>query len=408
MRDLLINVSALLLSISFLLLGNGLQMTLLGVRAQIEDFSTVITGFLTSAYFIGYIIGALTIPRMVEIVGHIRVFVALASASSIATILHVAWIDPYFWALLRIITGFCLVGLYLVTESWLNEAATNENRGTVFSSYMVVNLASVGLGQQLLQVADPAGYGPFILVTILFSLAVVPIALAPVRTPGMIPSERMKIKKLYLISPVGTLGSFMAGLVSGAFWGMAAVYLFTLEFTTREIANFMMIVVLCGMALQWPLGKLSDKIDRRLVIALCCIGISTAATFIIMVDPQNSFSFYSTAFLLGGFLMSINSLCTAHTNDYLSQKDFVQASGTLLLVFGLGAMTGPYAASIGMQFFGDDMLFVFIIATSLVLFSYTFIRRFIREAPAVRLPFKPVPLSTQHLMKWHKAKIKKS
>ncbi|HIF25642.1 MAG TPA: hypothetical protein EYQ41_05690 [Micavibrio sp.] len=177
MREFAFNVSALLVSISLLLLGNGLAMTLLGVRAQMEGFSTVITGFLMSAYFIGYIFGALAVPKMVAAVGHVRVFAALASITSVSAIMHVVWVDPFFWAALRVLTGFCLVGLYMVTESWLNEQSSNENRGQVFSAYMIINLGSVAMGQQLLQVADPAGIGLFVISTVLFSLAVVPLSL---------------------------------------------------------------------------------------------------------------------------------------------------------------------------------------------------------------------------------------
>ncbi len=408
MKDLVVNISALLISISLLLLGNGLQMTLLGVRAQMEDFSTVTTGFLTSAYFIGYMIGALTIPRLVQIVGHIRVFVALASISSVSTILHVVWIDPVIWAILRIVTGFCLVGLYLVTESWLNQQATNQNRGQVFSAYMVINLASVGLGQQLLQVADPAGFGLFVLSTILFSLAVVPIALAPARTPVTLPSARMKIKSLYKVSPVGTVGAFIAGLNSGAFWGMAAVYLYSTGFATSQIANFMTFFVLGGMLMQWPLGKLSDKTDRRHVIMLSCAGIAVASQFVAHADIENLIVFYTSIIFFGGFFMSLNSLCTAHTNDFLKPEDFVQASGTMLLLFGIGAIIGPYLASVVMEILGTQALFLFCTATSSTLLLYTLVRRFVREAPETTMPFRGVPFATQHLMRLHKKLGKKS
>lgn len=406
MRDIVVNVSALLVSISLLLLGNGLQMTLLGVRAQIEDFSTVITGFLTSAYFIGYILGALAIPKMVELVGHIRVFVALASISSISAILHPVMPDPYLWIVLRVITGFCLVGLYLVTESWLNEQSTNENRGQVFSAYMVINLASVAMGQQLLQLSDPGGYGLFILGTVLFSFAVVPISLMPARTPVTLPTERMQIKRLYRISPVGSVGAFMSGLVSGAFWGMGAVYLYAAGYETSQIANFMMIVVFGGMILQVPFGKISDMVDRRFVIIATCVGLVASGLFMMGIDPQDHAVLYIAAFFYGGFALTMNSLCTAHTNDFLEAKDFVQASGTLLLLFGAGAIVGPYIASLFMEYLGNETLFLFVAIVGVLFGIYASYRSFVRSAPKKRGPFRALPFATQHLVKLHRKRSK--
>lgn len=397
MRDFAVNVAALLVSISLLLLGNGLTMTLLGVRAQMEGFSTVITGFLMSAYFIGYIFGALSVPKMVTAVGHVRVFAALASITSVSAILHVVWIDPYFWAILRILTGFCLVGLYLVTESWLNEQSSNENRGQVFSAYMIINLGSVAMGQQLLQLADPAGIGLFVIGTVLFSLAVVPLSLVPARAPQPIPGVRMKIRSLYKISPVGTVGAFCSGLVNGAFWGMAPVYLFQSAFTTSQIANVMMAAVLGGMFMQWPLGRFSDKTDRRNIIMLTCVGFIGASLLIANTDVNSIVMFFIAIALLGGFMMPLGALCNAHANDHLEQSDFVQASGTILMVSGIGAIIGPYAASILMQIGGETMLFIFCAIVAAVLLLFTACRRFVSEAPDKTRPFRALPMATHYI-----------
>jgi MFS family permease len=399
MRVIIINAGALFLSISLLLVANGLQMTLLGLRAQIEGFSTVITGFMMSAYFVGYILGALTVPNLVEKVGHIRVFVALASLTSAAAILHAFWIDPYIWTFLRIVSGYCLVGLYLVTESWLNEQSNNDNRGQVFSFYMIINLASVAIGQKLLIISDPNGVGLFIISTVLFSLAVVPIALMNSTTPISIPNERMRIKKLYALSPVGVTGAFLSGLINGAFWGMASVYAFSNEYDTARLANFMMVVVIGGMILQWPLGKLSDKTDRRYVIILTCFGLIISSLIMVTEISNNITYSYGAAFFLGGFLLTTNSLCTAHANDHIHRKDFVQASGTLLLLFGFGAMLGPYIASLLMQTLNETALFIFIASIALLFLIYTTIRCIQKSAPETSRKFRPLPFATQRLVR---------
>lgn len=397
MREFAFNVSALLVSISLLLLGNGLAMTLLGVRAQMEGFSTVVTGFLMSAYFIGYIFGALAVPKMVAAVGHVRVFAALASITSVSAIMHIVWVDPFFWAALRILTGFCLVGLYMVTESWLNEQSSNENRGQVFSAYMIINLGSVAMGQQLLQVADPAGIGLFVISTVLFSLAVVPLTLVPSRAPQPIPSARMKIKTLFKNSPVGTIGIFCSGLVNGAFWGMAPVYLFQSAFTTGQIANVMMFAVLGGMFMQWPLGRMSDKTDRRHIIMLACAALIGASLLIANTDVHSMVMFGFAIALFGGFMMPIGALCNAHINDHLQQKDFVPASGAMQMVGGVGSIIGPYAASIAMQVDGETMLFIFCGGIAATLLVFTAFRRFVSEAPEHTRPFRALPMATHYI-----------
>ena len=405
MRDFAFNVSALLVSMSLLLLANGLAMTLLGVRAQMEGFSTVITGFLMSAYFVGFIGGAVAIPKMVAAVGHVRVFAALASLTSVSAIMHVVWVDPIFWAALRVVTGFCLVGLYMVTESWLNEQASNESRGQVFSAYMIINLGSVAMGQQLLQVADPAGMGLFIISTVLFSLAVVPLTLVPSRAPQPIPSARMKVKRLFKISPVGTTGVFCSGLVNGAFWGMAPVYMFQSGFSTGQIANVMMFAVLGGMMMQWPLGRLSDKTDRRHIVMLACIGLIAASLLIANTDVNSMVMFSIAIALFGGFMMPIGAICNAHINDHLKQADFVPASGAMQMAGGIGSIIGPYAASIAMQVGGEAMLFIYAAIVAVALLLFTAYRRFVSEAPEHTSPFRALPMATHYITRMQRVKI---
>lgn len=389
MRDIIGSIAALMAGIAFLLLGNGLQGTLIGVRAQIEGFSTSMTGFLMSGYFIGHILGALYVPRLVGIAGHIRVFSALASLASAAALLHIVWIDPYFWALLRGITGACLAGLYLVTESWLNGRADNQNRGKLFSLYMVINLASVGLGQQLMNLADPAGFHLFVLGSVLFSVAVIPVALTRAPAPELKETLRMKIKTLWAISPVGTTGAFTAGLTNGAFWGMGPVFAYQSGLTTAQLAGFMSAVVFGGMALQWPLGWLSDRTDRRNVIALIAAGLAATGVVMGMTGAAALWLLLLAAFLFGGFLLTLGALCNAHINDHVDAKDFVPASGTILLVSGLGAVAGPYLAALVMEAFGTAALFYGIAALTSLLLLYVLYARSVRDAPERTEDFVP-------------------
>ncbi|TVQ84738.1 MAG: MFS transporter [Micavibrio sp.] len=389
MRDILASIAALMISISLLLLGNGLQGTLIGIRAQIEGFSTAMTGFLMSGYFIGHILGALYVPRMVGFVGHIRVFAGLASLASAAALLHIVWIEPYFWAFLRGLTGACLAGLYLVTESWLNGRADNSNRGKIFSTYMVINLASVGLGQQLMNLADPAGFHLFVLGSVLFSLAVIPVALMRAPTPPIAETVRMKIKTLLKTSPVGTTGAFIGGLTNGAFWGMGPVYAYQSGLTTAQIAAFMSAVVFGGMALQWPLGFLSDRTDRRNVIALIAGGIAATGLVMALTGSGVIWLLMMAAFFFGGFLLTLGALCTAHINDHVAQDEFVPASGTILLVVGLGAVAGPYLAALLMQALGAAALFYAISLLTAALLVYVLYARSIRTAPEKSGEFVP-------------------
>lgn len=350
----------LFLGICLLMLGNGLQGTLLGVRASIEEFSTTTTGIVMSGFYLGFLFGSVYTPKILQKVGHVRVFAAFASLASTATLLHAVFIDPIFWGIMRLVSGFCYAGLYIVCESWLNDSATNETRGQVLSVYMLIVMAAMMGGQALLNVADPAGFELFVVVSALVSLALIPMALTASPAPQFDVASTIGLRKLLFISPLGIVGMFTSGVVAGAFLGMAAVYGDLIGLKLNEIAIFVAIMIFGGAVLQWPIGRLSDLFDRRVILMIVAMGGGAAAFLTIMgAESGDKFWFFAGAALFGGFAMPLYSLCIAHTNDYLEPDEMVGASGSLILVNGVGAIFGPLFVAGLMAQFGSNAFFAF-------------------------------------------------
>jgi MFS family permease len=347
----------LFLGVALMMLGVGLQGTLLGVRATIEGFPTVVTGMIMSAYFAGFVGGSLLTPMMVGRVGHIRVFAALASTASVVALIHGVLVIPSVWMLMRLLSGFCMAGLYIVAESWINDRATNESRGKLLSLYMVISLGSFGLGQFLLNVADPAGVRLFLLASALVSLAVLPIALTTGSAPAHTEPQAMGIRTLWSVSPLGLVGVMTEGLAAAAFYGMGAVYAREQGMDEFNVSLFMASATFGGMLLQWPIGHLSDRFDRRSIIGAVSAAGSLAAVAAVFTSgvPQ-----LLAVALLGGTMMPLYSLSVAHTNDYLQPAQMVAASSSMILMSGMAAIGGPLLASMWMQYVGFSGFFWFI------------------------------------------------
>jgi len=353
---------ALFLGIGLMMLGNGLQGSLLGVRASLEGFTTITTGLVMTGYYAGFLAGSVMGPRMVRRVGHIRAFAALASLASTAVLLHTIFLDAPTWMAIRLVTGFCYAGLYVVAESWLNHQATNETRGQLLSIYMVITYGGVGGGQFLLNLADPGGFQLFILVSVLVSLAVVPMLLSIHPQPSIEAPQPISLFALYRISPLGVVSAFGTGIANGGLFGMGAVYAKTAGHSVPEIALFMAAANFGGVALQWPIGRLSDRFDRRLVLTFVTLGAAVAAFIAVSVTGVLAgtlpvWSIFVVAPLFGGLSLPMYSLGIAHTNDFLEPQQIVAASGGLVLVGGLGAILGPLAVSGVMQALGPTGFF---------------------------------------------------
>ena len=364
---------ALLLGMLFLQLGNGLQGTLLGVRGELEDFSTFEMSVVMSAYFVGFLGASKLVPDLIRRVGHVRVFAALASFISAILILYPLLVNPWVWTGGRVIIGFCFCGVYITAESWLNNAATNENRGQLLSSYMVVQMAGIVAAQLLLLIGDPSGFELFVLISVLVSISFAPILLSITPTPAFETTKPMSFKELFSTSPLGCVGMFFLGGIFSAQFGMAPVFGTSAELSLPQISIFVAAFYIGAMVFQFPVGWLSDRMDRRiLIVATSAIGF-IAAVFAIF--GENIFIILlGSAFFIGGMSNPLYSLLIAYTNDFLEPDDMASASGGLLFLNGLGAISGPLFTGYLMTEIGPTGFFVILAALLGLLTVYGFYR----------------------------------
>lgn len=334
------NTWPLFLGLAFLMLGNGLQGTLISWRATFEGFSASTTGWIMTGYYTGFLIGSLYAPKLVGEVGHIRVFAALASLASAAVLLQILFINPQSWFFMRLITGFCFAGTYVVVESWLNASSSNNSRGQMLSFYMMVSYGGLAGGQWLINLAPPSGFSLFLLSSILLSLALVPLLIRKIEAPEIKSQLSVNIAKLYKVAPAGVFGIFVAATAHGAMFGMGAVFAVKAGLAIAELALFMSAFIALGAFAQWPLGWLSDHIDRRLVLLGSAI-FATFFCFLLMTIEVGHWHFYTVFALLGAFSLPMYSIAVAHTNDCLAPEEMAGASSTLVLIFGIGSILGP-------------------------------------------------------------------
>ncbi|NOD63004.1 MULTISPECIES: MFS transporter [unclassified Ruegeria] len=340
MIQVLSSAWALLLGMGLLMVGNGLQGTLLGVRGEIEGFSTLQMSFVMSAYFVGFLGGSRLAPEMIRRVGHVRVFAALASFISAVMIMYPMLTDPIAWVLGRVVIGFCFSGVYVTAESWLNNAANNENRGQALSLYMIVQMSGIIGAQALFLVGDPAGYETFVIASILVSVSFAPILLSISPTPAFDTTKPMTLRELMQKSPLGCIGLFLLGGVFSAQFGMSAVYGAQAGLSLVEISTFVAAFYVGAVVLQYPLGWFSDRMDRRVLIFLVATVGAVAALAGMLYGVTFEILLVS-AFLIGGMSNPLYSLLIAHTNDFLEHEDMAAASGGLVFINGLGAVAGP-------------------------------------------------------------------
>ncbi len=349
---------ALLLGMGLLMVGNGMQGTLLGIRGEIEAFSTLEMSVIVSAYFLGFLGGSRMAPGMIRRVGHVRVFAALASLISAVMILYPTVVDPVVWTLGRVLIGFCFSAVYVTAESWLNNAANNETRGQALSLYMIVQTTGIVVAQALLLTADPSGYVLFVIPSILVSIAITPILLSISPTPAFDTTKPMSLKELFGYSPLGCVGMFLLGGVFSAQFGMSAVYGTQAELSIAQISTFVSTFFVGAIITQYPIGWISDRMDRRrLIVIVCCIGAGGA---VIGALFGNVFTMLLlAAFLMGGASNPLYSLLIAHTNDFLDYEDMAAASGGLVFINGLGAIAGPLITGWAMDVFGPPGFWMF-------------------------------------------------
>jgi len=412
MEKLFKNSWALFLGYGVLIVAHGLQGNLLGVRAVLENFNIIATGALMSGYFVGYFVGANAVPNLVGKVGHIRVFAAFASTASLSILLHSVIVNPYVWILGRFITGFSIISIFVVVESWLNDRATNRTRGKVLSIYMIITFIGIGLGVLLLNFSNPKQYEPFILVSLLLSIALVPILLTKRKPPKFKKISSIKIKELYKISPLGTFSMFCVGFIHPSIFTMGAVYGALMNFSVLEISLYLFLITISGAVFQWPIGYLSDRFDRRIILIitallgsvltiLCFFSISVSPDFINLSSnwktifqhiANHRMLFYIFISLYAGMALPMFSLNLAYVNDFLPKEKFVSAGAGMQIIFGLSAMFAPFICSFFMKQFGPNgmFIFLFIFQTLIGLFGiYRMTRRSTEENPDNT--FTPMP-----------------
>ena len=382
---------ALLLGMLLLMVGNGVQGTLLGIRGAIEGFSTFQMSIVMSAYFLGFLFGSRAAPELIRRVGHVRVFAALGSLISAILVLYAAIPDWIVWALLRVLIGFCFSGVYVTAESWLNNASTNENRGQTLSLYMIVQMVGIISAQALINFADPAGFLLFVIPSVLVSLAFAPILLSVSPAPTFGTTKSMSIRQLYEVSPLGVVGIFLMGGVFAAMFGMTAVWGTQAGLSVLEISLFTGAIYFGGLVFQFPLGWLSDRMDRRkLVVYVALVG--TLGGALAVVFDLSFIWLLVVALIIGGISNPLYSLLVAYTNDYLDTDQMAAASGGLLFVNGVGAILGPLCIGWLMGVIGPSGFFLFIILLTLALAIYAMWR--MTQRPAVPVdqtgPFAPV------------------
>ena len=360
-------VAALLISVSILLAGQGLQIVLLPVRATLESFSTVSIGVIGAVYFLGFTLGCLKGGELVKRVGHVRVFLAMTALASASPLVHGLIVEEWTWAALRLLSGFCFAVLYVVIESWLNECSNSANRGVVFGAYAMITLTLMAAGQLMVLLYEPGQLHLFALASVLVSVAAVPIALSTSPSPELPEVANPDLRKLMRTSPAGAAGCLATGLANGSFWALGPVFVTGVTGDVSLAAVFMTATVIGGSLGQWPLGRLSDVAGRRgVLIGTAAVGAVTGAAIVYFGSTVSPLVILLLGALWGGVSFPMYSVAVAHTNDFAEPSEYVVISSSLLLVYGVGAISGPFVASAIMEQFGAGSLFLFTAAVHLL------------------------------------------
>ncbi|WP_395003565.1 MFS transporter [Cypionkella sp.] len=391
------NAWALLLGIMLLMLGNGMQGTLLGIRGNLEHFTTLQMSFVMSAYFLGFLFGSRMAPDMIRRVGHVRVFAALGSMISAVLIMYAVAPNWIAWVVMRVLIGFSFSGVYITAESWLNSASTNETRGQALSLYLIMQMVGIIMAQILLNVGDPSGFILFVIPSILVSLAFTPILLTVSQAPAFELTKPLSFRRLYEASPLGCVGMFLLGGVFSAQFGMASVWGTQAGLSVKEISIFVACIYVGGLVLQYPIGWFSDRMDRRrLVLGLSAMGAAVLMLPIVWSAFSGQVPFVVLVMvgaLGGGISNPLYSLLVAYVNDYLDNSDMAAASAGLIFINGLGAITGPVITGWIMAQVGPNGFFLFMAVLFSVLSGYTAWRmtqrRMTPEAHGAYTPMTP-------------------
>ncbi len=372
MTRTLASLATLFVSMGILLLGGGLLGTLLSVRMGVEGFRSETIGLVMACYSVGFVVATLVCAPVIQKVGHIRCFAAFSAIACCAALVHGLLVDPWLWAGMRILFGFSLAGIYMVTESWLNDRTPREYRGRVLSIYIIVTSVSLGSGQFLLNVWDVTDYQLFSLAAILMAAALVPVALTRATSPELQPTRRVSLRRLYGISPLATVTAFASGLTNGAFFALGPVFAVAVGFSITQVAKFMGATILGGLFLQYVIGRLSDRYDRRRVIMVVTSLVAMVSVAVAMAYPLGIWFVVGLAVIWGGLNFTVYALALALAHDFMQPDERVPASATMLLTHGMGMIVGPILLARIMGLVGPQGLFLgfAIVAVTIAMFGW--------------------------------------
>jgi len=387
-----VKIYALFLGSALLMFGGGLQGLLLSVRGAEEGFSLLALGLIGTGWSVGFVAGSIGVPLVVRKVGHIRAFSVMAAIGTITILLNLLWINDIGWIVLRALSGFCFAGAAMIVESWLNEVSDNRSRGTIFSVYVTINMAFSTVGQMAMSVTGTAGYLPFVIGAISFICAVLPPALTSSPQPKPLSSAKLDIRLLYQTSPIAAIAALSCGMANGAFGTLAPVYGHEQGLNSAGIAYLFAITAALGAIAQIPAGRLSDHIDRRLVLIGLAGGAAVVGSLLLIINPGEGLIMYALFAAYGFAANPLYAVAVAHANDFAEDGDFAKIAGGMLLIFGVGLAIGPAAASLLMGVLGPVALFIVPVLFHGALAAAALMRMRVRSAPdaAERAPFQPM------------------
>ena len=392
MLNVLRNTWALFFGFALISIAHGLQGILVGVRSVLEGFSYTSTGFVIAGYYVGYLTGSIVIPIFLKRVGHIRVFAALASLASIAILLHSVFLDPFSWFFIRIMTGVSLSGIYVIMESWLNDKSNNQTRGKILSLYMVITFVFVGLGQLLLNLSNPIKVDLFILVSVLLSFSLLPILLSSTDQPDIANPKSFSLREFYVVSPLGFIGALFIGLSHSAVFGYGAIYATTRGLSILEVSIFMIIITSFGALSQWPIGYISDRIDRRILLIGATLVASGLSILIVISSYVSLIIFFIFTAIFSSMCLPMYALTLAHINDFLEQDEIVSASSLFTRLVGVGSILGPILVSNIMFLLGSNGFFVYLFIVHGILGLFGLYRMAKRAKPTdLESQYTPLP-----------------
>lgn len=390
MHRSILPVLSLLLGTLFLLIASGIQSMVMPLRGQWEGFSVSELGLLGTGWASGFVAGCMIAPQIVGRAGHVRAFAIFASMNAIIAMLSGLIVDPLPWLMMRCVTGFVMAGSFMVIESWLNDKASNDNRGMIFGLYSMVTFVGITAGQMSVAVGSFLGPTLFTVSGILFCMALLPTSISTASHPKPPQEVKLDLKAIWQNSPVAAAACFMIGIANGCFGTLGAVYGSQIGLSATMVAAMMSVAVLAGAVIQLPVGRLSDMTDRRYVLSAAGGGAALAGLVLLVLQPQSEYVILPMAALYGALAYSLYAVAVAHANDHAGSGDFVKLSGGLLLLYGVGTIIGPLMGAKAMDLFGPAGLFAVTAAAQGIIAVYAIMRSFKRP---------PVPATLKGLFR---------